>query len=156
MNISNDKLREFYTLYADTVYRICFLYMKNASDAEDALQETFIRLIKNSGKIKDNDHVKPWLICVSKNICRDMLKKHSRFAEVPLSGMEISEDSILDIGYMVQSLSPKYKLPLYLHYFEGMTYNEISASLHISVSAVKSRIYRARQELKLIIEEESK
>ena len=71
-------VRELYEEYSQTLYRIAFTYMKNRYDAEDALQETFLRLIRGRVAFVDVQHEKAWLIRTVSNVCRDMLKAKSR------------------------------------------------------------------------------
>ena len=75
MFFSNNNFEHIYITYADMVYRICFLSLKNKTDAEDAVQEVFMKLLKNQAKIKDEYHLKYWLIRVTQNLCKDIIKK---------------------------------------------------------------------------------
>ena len=66
---------EIYELYADDMYRLCFTYMKNKMDAEDAVQETFSRLYTTRQKFDSREHIKAWLIVTASNYCKDILKQ---------------------------------------------------------------------------------
>lgn len=63
-----------YDRQADTVYRICYAYMKNAADAEDMVQETFLRLIGRTDRIQSTEHEKAWLIVTASNLCKNQLR----------------------------------------------------------------------------------
>ena len=69
------EITEIYNRQVDTVYRICFSFMKNTADAEDMVQETFLRLISGNVVFQSEEHEKAWLIVTASNLCRDTLKK---------------------------------------------------------------------------------
>ena len=71
-------VRELYEEHSQTLYRIAFTYLKNRYDAEDALQETFLRLIRGRVCFADETHEKAWLVRTVSNVCRDMLRARSR------------------------------------------------------------------------------
>ncbi len=103
------KFEAKYKLYGDMLYKIAFLYFGNSYDAEDALQEVFIKLLYNSPSFKDLSHEKAWLIRVTQNKCRDMLKA-SRCKDTSADEIEIADfvktnsDTSLDIIKRVVAL----------------------------------------------------
>lgn len=72
---TNKEIMEIYDRQVDTVYRVCYAYMKNAPEAEDMTQETFLRLMSNGKPFADQRHEKAWLIITASNLCKDTLKK---------------------------------------------------------------------------------
>lgn len=77
MNLQNKKNEDFivvYNKYVDTVYRVCYMYYKNKSDTEDAVQTTFIKLLETDKTFNDLEHIKAWLIVTASNICKNSLK----------------------------------------------------------------------------------
>ena len=84
----------------NTVYRVCYGFFGNASDAEDATQETFIRLIRYDGEFREPEHLKAWLIRVASNVCKDVLKSAevSRRADVALEDVEGSASAATAAG----------------------------------------------------------
>lgn len=70
--------REMYQEHCQTVYRVAFTYMKNSYDAEDAVQETFARLIRSGERFRSREKEKAWLIVTVSNVCKDMLRRHYR------------------------------------------------------------------------------
>lgn len=75
------EIAEIYNRQVDTVYRICFSYMKNTADTEDMVQETFLRLLSSSVDFVSQEHEKAWLIVTASNLCKDTLKKWWRKTE---------------------------------------------------------------------------
>ena len=123
-------------LYADTVRRICFMYLKNDADVED----------------ESDAHEKAWLIRVSINACRDVLKSFFRkkvrsIEEIDVEPFYIQEQDkeLLDA---VLRLPPKYRNVIYLFYYEGYTAVEIAGILKKSENTVYTWLDRGRKELK--------
>lgn len=147
---TNGELIEIYNRQVDTVYRLCFSFMKNHADAEDLTQETFLRLL-SSGKTFENDkHEKAWLIVTASNLCKDALKKWWRRWEniedyQDIASQEQDPDYAL-YGAILQ-LKPDYKTAVYMFYYEGYTTAEIAKYLRCPESTVRSRLKRARDQL---------
>lgn len=147
-------------IYSDMVYRIALNITQSPHDSFDVSQEVFIRLVKNYQKIKDNDHLKAWLIRVTVNCSRTFMRSKSLFRTVSFD--EIKESDLvcyLDEGYsvtkLVWQLPEKYRIVVYLFYYEEMKISQIARALGISQSAVKLRLSRGREKLKYLIEKES-
>ena len=117
-----------YNRHVDAVYRLCYSYMKNAADAEDMVQETFLRLIR-SGKSFENDrHERAWLIVTASNLCKDQLKHWWR-KTVALEEQEEAAQSASqnnDVLQAVMNLPANYKVVVYLYYYEEFTTQEIA------------------------------
>ncbi len=161
MLLSNNDVEHIYTIYADMVYRICFLSLKNKTDAEDAVQGVFIKLLENQDRIKSEDHLKYWLIRVTQNLCKDIIKKNNHSRKEYLFDIKDSQalyenNNISCLGEALAKLSQEHMLPIYLHYYEGYSYKEISTMLKIPITTIKMRIYYAKKKLKLLIEEDIK
>ena len=129
---TNKEIMEIYDRQVDTVYRVCYAYMKNAPEAEDMTQETFLRLMSNGKPFADQRHEKAWLIITASNLCKDTLKKWWR-----------KNENIDDYT----SLPQDYKDVVYLYYYEGYTTAEIAAHQNCPESTVRSRLSRARKQL---------
>ncbi|MEZ3420564.1 MAG: RNA polymerase sigma factor [Eubacterium sp.] len=147
-----------YELYGEMLYKIAFLYFGNSYDAEDALQEVFIKLLYTSPAFKNAEHEKAWLIRVTQNKCRDMLKTAERKNTVT-EATELSDyaktesDAYLDIIKHVTMLPEKYKTAVILYYYYDYSVSQISQTLKISKSAVKMRLKRGRDILKIELED---
>lgn len=145
--------REMYQEHCQTVYRVAFTYMKNSYDAEDAVQETFARLIRSGERFRSREKEKAWLIVTVSNVCKDMLRRHYRsdraledyqYLAAPPHEIDETMEAIL-------RLPEKYKTVVYLFYYEGYTAREIARMLGEKPNTVSSRIGRARLLLKTML-----
>ena len=139
--------REAVEKYGDMLYRISLLILKNTADAEDAVQETFIKYFTKAPEFTDAEHEKAWLITVATNRCRDMLRYRSRHeteSEEVLNtyAVEKSDSGILEA---LMELSDKYRIIMILFYVEQYKIDEIAEITGVSVSAVKMRLSRGRK-----------
>ncbi|QGQ94192.1 sigma-70 family RNA polymerase sigma factor [Paenibacillus psychroresistens] len=151
-----DDFPETFQLYGSMLYRIAIIHLGNKEDAEEALQETFMKLLYKSPGFNDQEHEKAWLIRVVTNHCKSMLRNLWRRRVVKLAGMDVyfkdpSERILID---NVMALPFKYKVVIHLYYYEDYTVSQIAEILQISESAVKMRLQRGRQQLKLELEGE--
>ncbi len=141
--------------FADNIYRLAFVRTRNKTDAEDVLQSTFLRLVKNSHKITSKEHLKAWLIRTALNQSNTLLGSSYRNKKADLKETIISStDKTDEVLPLVLALSPKLKTVIYLFYYEGYSVEEISKICSISVGTVKSRLSRARTTLKETLEGE--
>jgi RNA polymerase sigma-70 factor (ECF subfamily) len=146
-----------YDNYGEMLYKIAFLYLGNSDDAEDVLQETFIKLLYNSPNFKDENHKKAWLIRVTKNKCLNLLKSSER-KNVPFDDLLVAtslndDDLKLDVVKQVVALPPKYKAAIILYYYNDYSICEIAQILKTSQSAVKMQLKRGRELLKIKLED---
>lgn len=139
-----------YDRHVDTVYRVCFAYMKNAPEAEDMTQETFLRLMTANKVFESVEHEKAWLIVTASNLCKDTLKKWWRrnediddYLNMPTEVREVGSE-VLDA---VLRLPEDFKCAVYMYYYEGYTTAEIAQHEGCSESAIRSRLSRARKQL---------
>lgn len=141
-------LGEIYDRQVDTIYRVCRMYMKNHQDTADMVHNTFLSLLKKQKTFENEEHEKSWLIKVAVNVCKNELKHWSRKSE-DISELEITADDKKDeVMPLVLQLPEELKVPLYLHYYEGYRSEEIGKMLGISASAVRTRLQKAREQLK--------
>lgn len=140
--------------YKNDVYRLAVSYTKSPQDAEDVCQNVFLKLMRQPNI--DPGKEKSWLMQVTANECRSLLRSHWWRTTVPMEeNLSVSGPEINGIYEAVMQLKPKYRVVVYLHYFENLSTAEIAGLLKISQSAVTTRLSRARRELKTLIEEES-
>ena len=131
--------------------------LKNQQDVEDVVQETFIAYIKNNPEFNDEEHKKAWLLKVAQNKCKNLLKSHKIRAYVPFDDVEevipgeeeelYKEDTVELLE--ISNLSYKYKSVITLYYIENYSIEETARILDLSVSAVKMRLKRGREKLKI-------
>lgn len=151
-SLRTDKdIAEIYERHIKTVYRICFAYMKNVPDTEDAVQNTFIRLLLCKKTFQDPEHEKAWLIVTATNICKDH-HRHWWRNTVPLKAtMRCDASGTMEIDEtfdVILSMPDKYKTTIYLYYYEGYNSSEIAELLRIPTSTVRSYLYKGRKILK--------
>lgn len=153
---SSESIRELYLRNYNTLYRVSFMYLKNAHDSEDAVHNTFLKAIETGKRFESEKHEKAWLIRVTSNICKNMLKAASRKNE-PLSD-NIPDSSISseakELLYALSDLPDSFKIPVYLFYYDGYSSDEIGHMLHITPSAVRSRLQKARELLRNVLDDE--
>ena len=146
----NKDIESIVNEYGNMLYRISFTMLGNSFDAEDAIQETFIKYIKKSPEFDSAEHEKAWLIRVVTNICRDILR--FRFKHFPLE-LDTLKDCIIDekderIISALFELPEKFKTVLYLYYVEEYKVNDIASIINKTPSAVKMRLQKGRKILK--------
>lgn len=149
---SEQELNRAIEQYADTVRRLCMIHLKNYDDTEDIFQTVFLKYALSSVSFESEDHEKAWIIRVTINACKDLLKSFFRSRTVSLEDLadlpaDISMDS-LDILDAVLSLPPKYRNVVYLHYYEDYTAPQISRILGKKVNTVYTLLTRSKQILK--------
>lgn len=142
--------------YTESLVKLAFTYTKNMYDAEDAVQNVFIKYYAKKPEFKSDEHLKAWLIRSVINQCKDFLKsswykslfiKYDDLSETLAEMPHItSEDS--ELIEAVLSLRPNYKSVIHLFYFEGYSIKETAKILNISESAAAKRLSRARNMIK--------
>ena len=143
----NDALGLFQQ-YKDPVYRLALSMTGSAADAEDVCQTVFLKVLEKQPDLLPGKE-RAWLFQVTANECRSLWRRLKRRGTVPLDqAAELAAPEDGALLRQVMELSPKDRTVLYLHYFEGFSTQETGALLHISHSAVTTRLLRARQRLK--------
>jgi RNA polymerase sigma-70 factor (ECF subfamily) len=144
-----------YELYADKLYRIALSNVQNEHDASDVVHDVFLKYLNKKPAFKDASHQEGWFVKVTVNTCRDFLRKkahrtHSPLEEVHNVGAEDKNEH--DIIFYLSQLPSKYREVITLHYLEDYSVEETAKLLGLSVSGVKMRLSRGREQLKNIIE----
>lgn len=143
---------EAFKKHSDMVYRLAVARVKNKYDADDVLQEVFLRFIKAKDKVENEEHLKALLIRITIN-CSKSLMTSSWFKRTePLSESFSVSDEYSDTLDSVMRLPQKYRTVIHLHYYMGYSVDEIASILKTKPSTVKSQLHRARQKLKLDLE----
>jgi len=142
--------------YTPLIYRHCLVMLGTPSDAEDAVQETFLRYLQKAPRFRDEAHEKAWLLTVAMNLCRNQLRYRKAHPHIdtdhyPEPWAQTEDTPILDA---VAALPDGVKAVVLLHYVEGYKVREIAARLRMSQSAVKMRLQKGRQLLKDYLKEE--
>lgn len=142
---------------SSTLFRIAFSILRNYADCEDAVQNTILKAYQNLDTLKERAYFRTWTVRILKNECFTLLKRQQTL--VPLSGqpeinyeMEVPD---LDLNRAFDMLSPDERLTVTLYYYEGFKTAEIAKLTDVSESTVRSRLFRARAELKEQLSERS-
>ena len=139
--------------YQNTVYRLALHILGSPQDADDAVQEVFLRLLGSARQPGEGEHLRRWLLRVTANLCKDQLRGFWRKRAVALEGdYPIRDPETFGVAEAIVALPEKYKAVLHLHYYEGYSVVEIGEILKPSQSAVKMRLSRGRELLKLEME----
>lgn len=141
-----ENIESLFRRYKDDVYRLALSYTRSPQEAEDVCQTAFLKLMQNRvipGKER------AWLMQVTANECRNLLRsawwRKTEPLEDSLPGTEMPGQEVYQA---VMALPPKYRVVIYLRYYEEYSTQEMAQILHISPSAVTTRMNRARQKLK--------
>jgi len=143
--------------FAPAVYRLAYARTGSRADAEDVMQETFLRLLTARPKLKDDDHARAWLLRVAAQRSADHFRALRRRREAPLTeaedlpGPEPPEEGRALAA--VLALPVQYRAPIHLFYYEGLSVAQIAAVLGKSEGAVKTRLSRGRALLRQIMSE---
>lgn len=140
---------------SNRIYLIALSYLHNHHDAEDVMQDVFLKLWKTNKVFKDDEHMDKWLTITCVHKCKDHFK--SPFVKNKVALDEAKElytfDTIknFDVFNAIMSLPPTERLVVHLFYYEDMQINEIAEIVKSKPSAVKTRLHRARSHLKSIL-----
>jgi RNA polymerase sigma-70 factor (ECF subfamily) len=157
--------------YQRPVYNLTYRMLGNSDEAEDAAQETFLRAYANLRKYNSAHKFSTWLFSIANHHCIDRLRKR-RITWISIDdnpvlgnlegdapkpeGSAIRREQGSEIQRLLNQLEPAYRMPLILRYWEEYSYEEIAQAMDLSLAAVKSRLFRARQQMaKLYHEQES-
>ncbi len=149
--VNNDPDSLFVT-YGDMIYRLALVRTRSAADAEDVMQEVFLRCLKSRPAFESAEHQKAWLIKVALNCSKSLLGSAFRRHAVPQDAAgelavdaEEPDSTVYDA---VLNLPEKYRTAIHLYYYESYSVKEIASMMRTTESTVKSWLHRARGMLK--------
>lgn len=148
---------EVYDKYANPLFRLAYSMVLSSHDAEDIVHDVYAKYFTKLPHFRDEEHEKAWFLRVTVNQCHDFARKQKHRTYTPLEEVITMADTKEDLGVLpaIFALDEKYKVVLLLHYFEGYSVEEIALALKLSVSAIKMRLSRGREQLKLQIGKEN-
>ena len=146
----NDDFQRVYETYANMLYRLSLSMLRSSDDAEDAVQNAFCRYLDRAPAFRDDEHEKAWLLRVTINQCKDLMRRRKIRAWLPIEtltdvGVREKSTPALDAVY---GLPDKYRSVIILYHLEEMRVEEIAEALSLSPSAVKMRLSRGREMLR--------
>ena len=142
--------------YAPAVYRLAYARTGSRTDAEDVMQEVFLRLMKAGPVFESEEHAKAWLLRVASNCASDLFRLPWRRREEPLEDNlpAPEEPGTGSVTEAVLALPARYRIPIHLYYYEDYSVAEIAKIMGQSAGTVKSRLFRARKLLRAQLEGE--
>jgi len=150
--VDDNAFQEAVQRYGDTVYRVAFHSCRNRADAEDITQNVFLKLYRTATRFESEEHLRRWVIRVAVNeskklVCSAWFRKRVPMEKVCQSlPFDSPEESSLFLAVM--ELPQKYRVPVYLYYYEGYPVKEAAALCGLKVSTMQTRLQRAREKLK--------
>lgn len=151
------EFREFYDRQVKRVYRLAMVLMGNISDAEDVTQTVFLKAWEKKPDFRDADHEIAWILTTTRNQCKDIHKSFYRRKRADLENapepqvtLETQMDS--EIWEALQSLAEKYRMVLYLYYYEGYSVRELSVILRRRESTLQTQLATGRKQMKSLLE----
>lgn len=154
--LTNEQFTCLARRYIDTVYRVAFNYIKSPADADDITQNVFLKLLQTPKPFESDDHVKNWLIRVTINECKNLVRSKS-WKEEPLDAyaakLAFESPERSELFYAVMELPARYRLPIYLFYYEEYSTQEIAEILKVPKSTVCTQLRRGRDLLREAMKE---
>jgi RNA polymerase sigma-70 factor (ECF subfamily) len=153
---SEDAFRMLYRRHTPLLHRIVLRMVEREADAEDVLQETWMRAAERLGSFAWRSALGTWLVAIAVNIARDLLDRRGRWVDVELEEQLLSRDVVdpvgmLDLERAIAMLPPGCRAVFILHDIEGFTHEEIAAQLGYTAGASKSQLFRARRALRRLL-----
>ncbi|MDN4491996.1 RNA polymerase sigma factor [Ureibacillus aquaedulcis] len=165
-------LNGIYEEYNRYIYHLCLKLTRNTAEAEDLMQEVWVKVVRNEEQVQKVDHVKAWLTTITMNTFRDRYRKNVRRSKYMMSQPETLDVPILDlvpsneisteekvekevvtkiVQEKMQELDGIYQKTLWYFYVDQYSLVEISTLMKVSIGTVKSRLFRAKARLKEIL-----
>lgn len=151
------EFREFYDRQVKRVYRLAMVLMGNISDAEDVTQTVFLKAWEKKPDFRDSDHEIAWILTTTRNQCKDIHKSFYRRKRADLENApepQVTLETQMDneIWEALQSLAEKYRMVLYLYYYEGYSVRELSVILGRRESTLQTQLATGRKQIKSLLE----
>lgn len=153
----DNRLKRWIETYSDAILRTCFLYLSDQAQAEDALQDTWVKawLHMSEYERKNVQNEKAWLMRIAINICKDYRRtawfrhvdRRKALDELPPRLLQVEPDE-QSLSYFVRQLPEKYKQVVLLYYFQGLTQQETGEALGLTPASVLRRLRAAEKLLK--------
>ena len=151
------EFREFYDRQVKRVYRLAMVLMGNISDAEDVTQTVFLKAWEKKPDFRDADHEIAWILTTTRNQCKDIHKsfyrrKRADLENAPEPQVTVETQMDSEIWEALQSLAEKYRMVLYLYYYEGYSVRELSVILRRRESTLQTQLATGRKQMKSLLE----
>lgn len=159
MVLTQEHISELVEQYGDMVLRLSYTYLKNKADAEDVVQDVFLKIMEKHPDFNDKAHEKSWIMKVTVNTCKNKLnlfwnRNKRSMDEVAETAVCDTYDIDSNVLKAVMSLPDKYRIVVYMYYYEEYSTPDIAKIIGKSEATVRSLLHRARNRLKEMLKEE--
>lgn len=156
MTNGTEYISQLFSEHGDEILRVCFMYLKNREDAEDAAMEAFSRALSKADSFRGGSKPQTWLMRIAINVCKDMLKSSARRAnlgsapleDIPANDELSHREDRLAVSSAISSLPPIYREAAVLYFYNGFTIKESAKIAGVTQAAMAFRIRRAKELLK--------
>ena len=161
IEFDNQRFDDLYQKYAGIVFRTAYNFLLNKDDAEDIVQEVFIKYFISNKSFKDNNHEKAWILTVTANLSKNVLRSKSRQNLELDDTMKIVDNTFeksitehSDLERAMEKLTADQRLVIYLFYYEQIPIKNIAKIMKSNENTVKSHLLRAKSKMKTYLEKE--
>ena len=159
MEVTKDYISDLLDKYSDMVLRIAYTYLKNRADTEDIVQDVFLRIIDKKPSFNDESHEKSWLIRATINMCKNKVnmfwnKNKCSIDDVQEFAVSDKYNTDTSVFQAVMALGEKYRVVVYMYYYEGYSTPEIADVIGKNETTIRSLLHRARNKLKDMLKED--
>jgi RNA polymerase sigma-70 factor (ECF subfamily) len=157
---SGRRIEAFETLlgdYQDKVFRLCYSMLGDRAQAEDAAQESFLRIWKSIDRYRGDSALGTWIFSIARNVCLTFIAKRAARRTAPIEEAERAApdtpDRQRDVVRLINRLPENYRQVVMLFYMEDRSYEEVARLLDLPIGTVKTNLHRARKQLATMLKE---
>ncbi len=149
---------ELYLRFRQRVFSYCLRMLGNAEEAEDLYQEVFIRVYQRASQFAEEKSLSGWIFTIAHNLCLNRIRdrRHTEdidnFQSLTAPGQDFGEDWQARIQWALDQVPQENREPFLLFEYQGLSYLEIAEVMKLTIPAIKSRIYRSREQLRVLLE----
>lgn len=152
--MDNNRLERLIDQYTNTLLRAAAAILGDWYEAEDAVQDTFLRVLEKEPVFRDPDHERAWLLTVTANSCKSRLRARKRHPTTQLlDTLPAPDEDTHELVEAIQALPANQRAAVHLHYYEGYSTDEIAKILGQRPGTVRSHLSRAREALRMQLKE---
>lgn len=152
--MDNNRLERLIDQYTNTLLRAAAAILGDWHEAEDAVQDTFLRVLEKEPVFRDPDHERAWLLTVTANSCKSRLRARKRHPTTQLlDTLPAPDEDTHELVEAIQALPANQRAAVHLHYYEGYSTDEIAKILGQRPGTVRSHLSRAREALRMQLKE---
>src|SRR5438046_1344285 len=158
MSGKREAFTELYLRFRQRVFSYCLRMLGSSAEAEDLYQEVFIRVYQRAHQFAEDKSLAGWIFTIAHNLCLNRIRDRKTFENIDelrhlaAPNVEVGDDWAIRIQAALDEVPPENREPFLLFEYQGLSYSEIAEVMKLTVPAVKSRIYRSREQLRLLLE----